>query len=160
MFILNADVGPRENWHLASFSYTLTDRNHEGRIDIDIDIEFPDFIFSRLYTEMKLITTSDRVFVLGSRFTELSLWYVDLAKLVFVECDNFKIVGTLAHHISFVGSYSDYLVFGPEMNKCPSDDKLGRYGITGFKVYDLKRKEWRDLTQIKDKLNLRINFRP
>jgi len=49
-----------------------------------------------------------------------------------------------------VGAYSDYLVFGPEMNNCPSD-KVGRYEFTGFKVYDLKRKEWRDLTQIKDK---------
>lgn len=149
VFILNADVGgPRENWRLTSFSYTLTDRNHDGRMDVDI--EFPDSILFRLYTEMKLITTSDRVFVLGSSLTELSLWYVDLAKLAFVECDDFKIVGILAHHMSFVGSYSDYLVFGPEMNNCPSD-KLGRYEFTGFKVYDLKRKEWRDLTQIKDK---------
>lgn len=149
VFILNASVGPRANWHLTSFSYTLTDHNHEGRIDIDID--FPDKILCRLYTEMKLITTNDRVFVLGSNYTELSLWYVDLAKSAFVECDNFKVVGILALHISFVGSYSDYLVFGPQMNKCPSD-KLGRYDATGFKVYDLKRKEWRDLTQIKDKL--------
>lgn len=69
----------------------------------------------------------------------------------FVECNNFASVGVLAHHLLFVGPYSDYLVLGPEMGTCPANE-LGRCVVMGFRVFDLTRKKWRELVQIKDRL--------